>query len=57
MQCNKCQGLLFETLAVLGLAILVVGLSRESNTQSLIPKLGMIAFGLVRVMPSSRPNY
>ena len=44
--------LLFETLAVLGLAILVVGLSRESNTQSLIPKLGMIAFGLVRVMPS-----
>jgi ABC-type bacteriocin/lantibiotic exporter with double-glycine peptidase domain len=44
--------LLFETLAVLGLAILVIGLSRESNTQSLLPKLGMIAFGLVRVMPS-----
>jgi ABC-type bacteriocin/lantibiotic exporter with double-glycine peptidase domain len=44
--------LLFETLAVLGLAILVVGLSRESNTQTLMPKLGMIAFGLVRVMPS-----
>ena len=44
--------LLFETLAVLGLAILVVGLSRESNTQSMLPKLGMIAFGLVRVMPS-----
>jgi ATP-binding cassette, subfamily B, bacterial PglK len=44
--------LLFETLAVLGLAILVIGLSRDSNTQSLLPKLGMIAFGLVRVMPS-----
>ena len=44
--------LLFETLAVLGLAILVIGLSGESNTQSLLPKLGMIAFGLVRVMPS-----
>ena len=44
--------LLFETLAVLGLAILVIGLSHESNTQSLLPKLGMIAFGLVRVMPS-----
>ena len=44
--------LLFETLAVLGLAILVVGLSRESSTQTMLPKLGMIAFGLVRVMPS-----
>jgi len=44
--------LLFETLAVLGLAILVVGLSKDSNTQSMLPKLGMIAFGLVRVMPS-----
>ncbi|HAW98779.1 MAG TPA: ATPase [Opitutae bacterium] len=45
--------LLLETLAILGLAILAIGLVSVGEDQDdALPKLGMIAFGLVRVMPS-----
>ena len=45
--------LLLETLAILGLVVLTLGLvSIGEDGNASLPKLGMIAFGLVRVMPS-----
>ncbi len=44
--------LLLESLGVLGLALLTLGVVSGGGSEDSLPKLGMIAFGLVRIMPS-----